>query len=462
VRIGGAVDAPEFDPATATEYEILARAKRMQGRTLGELADSRWSAGVSSKHNKGGAGTIVERYFGISQNSEQAPDFRAAGIELKVCPLVMDGTVAKRVKERTSVTMIDYVSLDRETWETASVRPKIRRILFVFYAWLPDVPLGEMRVKAVRLWSPSEGLGPVLERDWRVVWQKNRAGKAHELSEGDGLVMGAVTKGATGGTRPQPYSDIPAKSRAWSLKPKLTWSIYSESVVPGREAELVEALRGRFEVDPVDELLARVEALVGRTLEKVALERRIVPGRGKSRAADVLRLAIGLRQKRMPSELEALGLTVKTVPMGPDAEPYEAMSFPAFDPRELVGEDWEDSDLLASISNMLVVPFFRGTRKEELLHQRVCRPFRWAPDREQLAGIRAEWERARDLILAGRVWSVPTESNTRFIHIRPKARNSHDRIEAPGGIRIVKQCFWLNREFVRELVLAHHTDWRGF
>lgn len=456
------MDAPDFDPNTATEYEIIARAQSMHGRTLAELADSHWSQDLSSKSNKGAAGAICEKYFGITQNSEQAPDFKGAGIELKVCPLVMDGDTAKRIKERTSVTMIDYEALDRETWPTASVRPKIARILFVFYGWRPDCPLGEMRVVATRLWSPPEAMLPILERDWLVVWNKNRKGLAHELSEGDGLILGAVTKGATGATRPQPYSDIPAKSRAWSLKPRLTWTIYSGTQGEDLEAGLIERLRQEAGVDPVDGLLARLEALVGRTIQDVADAHRLEPGASKSRVSGVLRRAIGLKAKLIPAHLEALGLEIKTIPLGPNAQPYEAMSFPSFDPRELVGEEWEDSDLLAGISNMLLVPIYREQRDIDLMQQRVCRPFRWSPDREQMSGIRAEWERYRETFSAGSGQRMPTESETRFIHVRPHAMDAKDHIEQPDGNTMVKQSFWLNRDFVRELVLGHHGDWMGF
>jgi DNA mismatch repair endonuclease MutH len=176
----------------------------------------------------------------------------------------------------------------------------------------------------------------------------------------------------------------------------------------------------------------------------------------------VLRRAIGLKAKLIPAHLEALGLEIKTIPLGPNAEPYEAMSFPFFDPRELVGEEWEDSDLLAGISNMLLVPIYREQRDIDLLQQRVCRPFRWSPDREQMSGIRAEWERYREAFSVGSGQRMPTESETRFIHVRPHGRDAKDRIELPDGRTIVKQSFWLNRDFVRELVLGHHGDWMGF
>ena len=437
-------------------------AGQMRGRTLGELADSRWSGQISSAANKGGAGNIVERYFGIQSNNEQAPDFVGAGIELKVSPLVMDGRTARRIKERTSVTMIDYELLDRESWATASLRKKLQRILFVFYEWRPDVPLRDLRVRAVKLWSPPAELLPYLKHDWVAVWTKNRAGRAHELSEADGLILGAATKGATGAMKPQPHSPEPAKSRAWSLKPRLTWTIYATTQGEDLDRDLLARLSEEAGLDPIAPLLAQVEGFVGLTVQQVAERSGISPDKSKNRAVTVVRRAIGLYPIKLPPELEALGVEVKTIPLGPNAEPYEAMSFPAFDHREMADEEWEDSELLSRVQNMLLIPLYRETRGVELLEQRVCKPFQWSPDREQLTGIRLEWERYRDLVAQGRADELHGESDTRFIHVRTHGRDGDDQVEAPGGLVVAKKSFWLNREFVRELVLSHNTDWQGF
>jgi DNA mismatch repair endonuclease MutH len=164
----------------------------------------------------------------------------------------------------------------------------------------------------------------------------------------------------------------------------------------------------------------------------------------------------------MPAELEALGLELKTIPLGPNAYPYEAMSFPAFDPAELAEEEWEDSELCGRLQNVLMAPVFRERRDDDLMDQRVCKPFRWTPSREQTNGIRVEWERYRDSFASGQVYNLPTSRETRFIHVRPHGRDGSDTVVVPGGRAIVRQSFWLNPTFVQELVRSHHSDWMGF
>jgi DNA mismatch repair endonuclease MutH len=198
------------------------------------------------------------------------------------------------------------------------------------------------------------------------------------------------------------------------------------------------------------------------SIREIANREGIEAGAGKNRVAKVVREAVGLRGKQLPAELEALGLELKTIPLGLNAYPYEAMSFPAFDPVELAEEEWEDSELCGRLQNMLMTPVFRARRDDDQMGQRVCKPFRWTPDRKQTNGIRAEWERYRDLFASGQIYDLPTSRETQFIHVRPHGRDRSDIVVVPGGRTIVRQSFWLNPTFVQELVRSHHSDWKGF
>ena len=361
------------------------------------------------------------------------------------------------------MTMIDFMALDTETWPTASVRAKIQRVLFVFYEWRAGVPVRDFVVRSVKLWSPPDWLMPYLERDWVAVWTKNHEGRAQEISEGDGLVLGAATKGATGGKREQPHSGEMVPSRAWSLKPKLTWTIFRDTQGESMDDALLSELRAAHPTDAVEQLLGRLVMLVGRTARDIGDSHGIVPSkRSKQAAVAVVREAVGLSAKRLPTALSSLGVEIKFFPVTPDGTPREAMSFPSFDHRELAEEEWEDSDLLARVQNMVLVPFLREQKGQALLDQRLCKPIHWSPDRDVLRVIRLEWERYRDLVAAGSADDLPHESETQCIHVRTKGQNNRDRVQAPGGLVVTKKAFWFNREFLREIVLSSHSDWRGF
>ena len=69
---------------------------------------------------------------------------------------------------------------------------------------------------------------------------KVRAGQAHLLTEGDTLYLAACTKGATAASvRQQPFSDIPAKQRAYSLKSSYMTRILNQYIFGNKEDERI-------------------------------------------------------------------------------------------------------------------------------------------------------------------------------------------------------------------------------
>ena len=220
------------------------------------------------------------------------------------------------------------------------------------------------------------------------------------------------------------------------------------------------------EVDPVQEYFTRVEEdCKGKTIGALARRLKYEMGSNKSRAAHVLRRAIKLPAQSLPAPLKKVGLEFKTVPVGPDAHPFEAMSFRSFNPLELIDEQWEDSDLLSCISNILIVPLYRQHKDMDVSKARVCQPLRWSVrdnDSKDIQGIRREWDRYRDLIRDGRYAKLPGEGDTHFIHIRPKGRNNQDRVRMPDGGAMVRQCFWLNKKFLHSIIVNANKDWMGY
>ena len=124
------------------------------------------------------------------------PDFPGAGIELKAVPLRLTGR-GLGVKERTVISIIDYMALPGQTWTTASVRKKLK-ILFVFFEHIDEKPKSMFPIREILLWEPDARTDALLRADWERVFAKVRQGRAHELSESDGSLMGPCTKSATG------------------------------------------------------------------------------------------------------------------------------------------------------------------------------------------------------------------------------------------------------------------------
>ncbi len=429
-----------FDHRTATEEEILARAVLLEGLRLGDIPGARFTA-EDPRRGRQEAGHAVEAWFGIPPNPSAGPDFPAAGIELKTVPLEMTSN-GPRIKERTVISLIDFDQIWRETWASASVRKKLK-ILFVFFEHLPGRPKEEFPIHSVTLWQPTGPIEEQIRRDWETVRDKVLQGRAHELSEADGRILGPCTKGASAASlRKQPFSDVPAKSRAFALKPSFTLSLYveprGEPMEPNRIAESA-SLR---------ELLRRFRRFVGREVGDIAAELGIPESRAKNHAATVVRRAVTAASPLSADELRLVGPTIRVPRVGPDLYPYEAVSFPAFAHMSLVDETWSDSALLACIERMLFIPILGETRRTPPEQCVVLEPVYWEPTAEQLAIIEKEWTMFRDLVAAGRADSLPKESQTRAIHVRPHGRDSRDRDPVPGGGTQVKRSFWLNKTFV--------------
>ena len=79
--------APPVNPPS-TEQELLARARDLAGKTLGELA---WKHGRSVpkdlRRAKGWFGQLIEETLGATAASLAEPDFQQLGIELKTIPI---------------------------------------------------------------------------------------------------------------------------------------------------------------------------------------------------------------------------------------------------------------------------------------------------------------------------------------------------------------------------------------
>jgi DNA mismatch repair protein MutH len=443
-----------FDYRKATSGEIHERARELIGKTLGQVAQRPALPAVSTAHTKGYVGGAIERFFGIPPNSLAAADFPGAGVELKTVPVVRRGS-ERFVKERTAVSLIDYVALAEETWAQATVRKKLSSILFVFYEWSPDVDMSGFPVIAVSLWSPDAETWVFLEADWEAVQAKVMHAQAHLITEADGRILGAATKSATGlSRRRQPFSNELAKPRAWALKPGFTRSILLEAVRPAQPVEsLIDNLGVARPLEFEREVLEHFERFVGRRLGMVADDLGVPHSKAKDWSARVVRRALGTRDPASRiQEFAQQGIEIKVVSVRDDARPHEHTSFPAMRYHEVIQEEWEDSDLLARINRILFVPLLRPKRGVRQAEGHIQRPFFWSPSPKEHDGIRREWQAYREEIASGKADRLTPASRTSYIHVRPHGSDKTDVDDAPGVGPVVKKCFWLNGHFVQTLI----------
>ena len=226
----------ELEAVEGTQYvtkeSILRRAQEIKGIPLRDVDKTgRLTTG------KGAIGTVIEEsWFGYTPNSESEPDFPEAGVELKVTPYLR-GKNGIRAKERLVCNIINYMEEYDKTFQTSAFWHKCNTMLLMSYEHLADKPKGDFRIDEAVLFSfPDEDLA-IIEHDWKTIMEKVRAGRAHELSEGDTLYLAACTKGANASSvRQQPFSELPAKQRAYSLKSSYMTQILNKYIFGNAES----------------------------------------------------------------------------------------------------------------------------------------------------------------------------------------------------------------------------------
>lgn len=165
--------------APGSEAELLARARALAGRTLGEIAEGLGqSVPLDLKRHKGWVGALLERQLGASAGSRAEPDFPGLGVELKTLPVDARG----RPRESTFVCTIELERLADLEWAESRVALKLARVLWVPVEAQATLALGERRVGEPLLWSPSAEDEALLRFDWEELAGLIACGQTESVS----------------------------------------------------------------------------------------------------------------------------------------------------------------------------------------------------------------------------------------------------------------------------------------
>lgn len=195
-----------------SESELLDYAKQLEGMRIADI--SAMVGRLDHEHRrltKSVIANIIETdYFGIPTNSDEAPDFKELGIELKVSPLkpIYNGTMLV-AKERNVIGMVDYEDvLKNAVWKkNRRLAHKLGKVLFVFYVHDDAKLAGEWRVACVFLWSPTSEQDARIQRDYDIIRGKIQMGMPNR--EGDNEFLATCPKHEGGFDREEPASSNP-------------------------------------------------------------------------------------------------------------------------------------------------------------------------------------------------------------------------------------------------------------
>lgn len=442
----------------ATKEAILRRAQEVRGIPLRDIdTTGRLATG------KGAIGTVIEEsWFGYTPNSESEPDFPEVGVELKVTPYIR-GRNGIRAKERLVCNIINYMEEYDKTFQTSAFWHKCSTMLLMSYEHLADKPKGDFRIDEAVLFSfPEEDL-VIIEHDWETIMNKVRAGRAHELSEGDTLYLAACTKGATAASvRQQPFSEIPAKQRAYSLKSSYMTQILNKYIFGNAVNPRIIKSADDLHAQTFEEyIIDKVKTYYGMTQAQLKTYFG-VDSNAKSLNEILLSRMLNVQGRiANTEEFQKAGIIPKTIRVQLNGKIKESMSFPTFDFIELSHEEaWEESELynyLAPTKFMFVI--FQERADGQYVFDRVMF---WNIPNDDLEEVGRVWERTVQTIRRGVSLvqtpygisnDLPKQTESPVAHVRPHGRNVADTLPLPDGRMMTKQCFWLNNNYIAKQIM---------
>jgi DNA mismatch repair protein MutH len=448
-----------------SKQSVLDFAKLLVGKTLKEVCNS-----DIIKHNysgKGNFGQVLEKfYFLYEPNSDSEPDFPIPGLELKSTPLKTLKNNEIRSKERLVLNIINYLEVVNQEFETSSFWKKNANLLLIFYLHQIEFDILDYVIKLVDEWSfPVTDL-EIIKKDWELIKKKIVDGKAHELSEGDTFYLGACTKGAnSNSTRKQPFNEIPAKQRAYSLKQGYVNHIiasiaHEPNVIYGK---LIDGGESLDKVSIEEVVVSRFKPYYGKNIDEILFSTKTELNiSAKNFFANLTNVILGIELEKEIEEFKKADIIVKTVRLKENDLPKEDISFPNFKYLEIVNESWDNSSFRNILEHKFLFVFYQY-EGEDLYLRKV--KF-WNMPFSDILEAEKVWKKTKSIVSKGlivkkvvngiRHTNFPNKSFNSVAHVRPHARNANDTYFLPKKDKLTKakeytkQCFWLNNTYVRD------------
>ena len=454
-------------------------------------------------YRKGGLGNLLEQlYFGYDINSDSSADFKFAGVELKVTPYEIKKDGGKRAG--LVLTMISYNEPVEPEFYKSHLWDKCRLLLLVYY--LRDKSLGDnlmYQIDYVKLFTPPLADLKIIEDDYKYIIDKIAAGKAHEISEGDTMYLGACTKGATAekSTVPQLFynPDVKARKRAFCFKNSYMTTVLNDYIVEDittfhpvcKDADVekrflkdVIPLESIVKDDSVLEnktfaeyITEKINAYVGKTDVELCEIFQREYNNNKAQWYDLVFKMLGIKSTKA-AEFQKANIVVKAIRLKPDGKMVESSPLPPFSFKQLVSEEWEDSSLYEYLSE---TKFLFVVYQQEDAHYVLKGCQLWnMPYNDLNVEVQEGWTKIKDTIANGLVLTkkeqknglviennLPKKKDNRIIHIRPHSQKSFyvledgeicgsgtysDADQLPDGRWMTKQSFWLNNDYVMSVL----------
>lgn len=474
-----------FNYDKTNKKSILDYSKNLEGHTFSEVLD--WyneyyknidvSKMVSKKEfkGKGALGTFLEKYyFGYNPNGNQEADFKEAHVELKQTCVdeKKSGLVAG---ERLSITNISYKDEVEDDFYKSHVWEKIENILLVQYLRDKTIDKIDNKILFSNLFTPDENDMKIIINDYNYIIDKIKKGLAHEISEGDTMYLGACTKGSKEEKMwvnqfYEPF--LPAKKRNFCLKkPYMNYVLHHYILCDDEPTEdIVTKTDEVVTLDFEDIILNKINIWKGKTDRQLCEFFGREYNNNKAQWIELAYRMLGIRSNRA-SEFVKANVKVKSIRVEDDGSIIESMPLPTIKFKEIVNQEWEESDLYDMLCNTkyLFIVFKKCGNEYKLQGAK----FWNMPMKDIDYCARDCWETTKNTVLTGVKLVVkanntvsnnlPNKNDNYAMHVRPHTQKSayklnngyvkgdiaKDGDQLPNGEWITRQSFWLNNDYIK-------------
>lgn len=442
-----------------TIEELMSKLKDFEGKSLEEL-------NIYNREmlTKGAVGLIIEEnILGYTVGTLKKPDIEHLGVEIKSTPVVKNksGYVSK---ERLVLGIINYCDENWNEFEQSSFWAKNKKLLITFYEYKRDIERNKFKILGSIIYEYPETDYQIILNDWKNIAKKVKSGLAHELSESDGVYLGACTKGANSSiVQNQPVSDIKAKQRAYSLKKSYMTTVFRDYVLGSKTDE---------------KIIRDIRHIKGKSLEEFIID-CFKPYYGKTKSElitkfglekskdskainaliirEILKISVNVEKT---DEFKKAAIMSKTIRVEYDGSIKEHMSFPTFKFTEIMKQDWETSDLNEMLSETRFM-FIIFKRESNTGDHKLNKVLFWSMPEEDIVECKKVWDKTIQIIDEGvvitkkvnkKLNNLPGITESAVLHVRPHARDGNDTYELPDGRQLTKQSFWLNNNYVSKII----------
>ncbi|WP_237187799.1 Sau3AI family type II restriction endonuclease [Rothia nasimurium] len=503
VRKLQALKTDEFSNAEAiVDYASELRDMSFEEVLALELSALLPSSTYSDSNRKGAVGNLLEEhYFGYTINSDSAPDFPNAGMELKVSPIEYGNNRKKewvvKASERLVLTMIPNTCEIPVEYEKSPLEKKASDVLLINYLRDREVAKTEQVIKYItRLQVSGEDL-EIIRADYKKIVKLVQAGRAHELSEGMTNYLGASTKGTTAKKSiskqfyPYIHADgsleyIPAKRRAFSFKQSFMTSLIQKIERTNTEADsLISDPQTLKENSFEDYVINLLKPLVGRSDADLHTEYgEKLNKKAKNYWAALTAKMLGVKTEKI-EEFNKANIDIKTIKINEKEELDEHTKLLETSFNTLHGENqWEESEWYRYLIETKIL--FIVFREDKNKTRRLQGGFFWSAP---LADVGSEdsdtpeataygyWLNTKRVLNEGVKLTQAgntirnnfiNASDHPFCHIRPSATKAayaftdgrpprgnvkRDAEQLPDGQHMTKQAFWLGKHYIKEILI---------